>query len=133
MFRVIGLPGDKIAVNSGQLTLNGIRVARAPQGTIRRQVPERWETLSVYSETLPEGLSYEVAESPTPGRFDEIPETAVAAGAIYVLGDNRDYADDSRSAQLGDIPLDHIVGRVVFRLRPDPSWLVPPETVPGLG
>ena len=34
---------------------------------------------------------------------------------------------------MGPIPIGNIIGRVVYRLRPNSGWLVPPETVPGLG
>ena len=40
-------------------------------------------------------------------------EFVVPDGQCFVLGDNRDNSLDSRFGQIGFIPLDNVVGRVV--------------------
>lgn len=39
--------------------------------------------------------------------------TVVPDGCVFVLGDNRDNSIDSRSAEVGMVPLDEVIGRVV--------------------
>jgi len=43
----------------------------------------------------------------------EVPE-----GTVFVLGDNRNNSHDSRSADVGDVPLENIIGKAEFRLWP---------------
>ena len=40
----------------------------------------------------------------------------VPEGCVFVMGDNRNYSDDSRN--LGAIDVDNIVGRVILRVLP---------------
>ena len=42
----------------------------------------------------------------------------VPPGCFFVLGDNRNHSQDSRSSALGFVPLDDIEGRAVFRFAP---------------
>ncbi|MCL2397765.1 MAG: signal peptidase I [Defluviitaleaceae bacterium] len=42
----------------------------------------------------------------------------VEYGTFFVLGDNRRNSEDSRHAEVGNIPLDDIIGRVNFRWFP---------------
>ncbi len=54
---------------------------------------------------LPEGLVY-----------SDFPATLVKEGYIFVMGDNRPNSVDSR--YLGQISLDNVVGKVIFRFKP---------------
>ena len=40
----------------------------------------------------------------------------VAAGSVFVMGDNRAVAMDSRLAEIGPVPLERIIGKVIFAI-----------------
>lgn len=129
--RVIGLPGDTVAMANGQLALNGTPVPRvALADALIAQSPNtgcEWGGNRVrqgdgevcryarYRETLPGGKRYEVLDfGLTPA--DGIAPVAVPAGALFVMGDNRDNSRDSRfAAAAGDavglVPQDLLVGQ----------------------
>ncbi|NLT08452.1 MAG: signal peptidase I [Ruminococcus sp.] len=45
----------------------------------------------------------------------------VPEGYVYVMGDNRRNSRDSRSAELGYVAVDNIIGKVLFRVAPSGS------------
>ncbi|MDO5559144.1 MAG: signal peptidase I [Oscillospiraceae bacterium] len=51
------------------------------------------------------------------GAFDTYP-VIVPQGYVFVLGDNRNQSKDSKHAELGFVPEDEIVGKVVYRIFP---------------
>ncbi|MER7796100.1 signal peptidase I [Microbacterium sp. NPDC096154] len=95
--RIVGLPGDHVVCCNalGQITVNDVPIDE--MGYIK----------------LPPGSS-EASKDP----FD----VTVPAGALWVLGDNRNLSRDSRynTDQPGDgfVPLDHVVGKVFLRTWP---------------
>ncbi|TMM48948.1 signal peptidase I [Qipengyuania marisflavi] len=135
--RVVGLPGDRIAVRNGQIILNGqpvpqtvepaieipldansrcngfglydFRVTR-PDGTRACQLP-------VYRETMPNGATYLVIDHENQ-RLDNFGEIRIPDDSVFVMGDNRDHSSDSRayddSGLAGPIPLTNIGGRAEF-------------------
>ncbi|SDQ61148.1 signal peptidase I [Virgibacillus subterraneus] len=90
--RIIGLPGEHVAVDDDVLYINGEEV-KEPFLTAQKQ--NRMSTNSLTSEFKLEEL---------PGEYKQIPEDHV-----LVLGDNRNNSTDSR--MLGLIPMDQIVGK----------------------
>jgi len=135
--RVIGLPGDTIAVRGGRLVLNGRLVARQPlpPAKIRvtanspcRVIPPALPTIAVasghpaclytaYRETLPGGPGYTVLDQVQSGPADDFPETKVPAGHLFLMGDNRDDSLDSRypafEGGIGMVPVDNVIGRAL--------------------
>ncbi|MBP1949104.1 signal peptidase I [Virgibacillus litoralis] len=90
--RIIGLPGEHVAVDDDVLYINGEEV-KEPFLTAQKQ--NRMSTNSLTSDFKLEEL---------PGKYKQIPEDHV-----LVLGDNRNNSTDSR--MLGLVSMDQIVGK----------------------
>ena len=46
-------------------------------------------------------------------------EFTVSEGMVFVMGDNRNNSRDSRSALYGEMNVNRILGRVMFRISPE--------------
>ena len=119
--RVIGLPGDRVAVRGGEVWVNGKKLERdrvpdagtlAALGTqVRGQV---------YTENLA-GRRYFVQLGGADAKPADFPEATVPEGCYFMLGDNRDLSRDSRG--FGFIARGDILGEVRLRLNlPAESW-----------
>lgn len=138
--RVIGLPGDTIAVGGGRLILNGAPVARESAGMIAlpvsanspcRVVPGATPFVRptadggqaclypAVRETLPGGRSYLTIDQVDTAPGDEFAATTVPAGHVFMMGDNRDDSLDSRFSPyvggVGLVPIENLVGRASRR------------------
>ena len=134
--RVIGLPGDRLAVVNGAVVLNGVPVKREPRGSalipIDANVPcdqpqvmqfqtqgadgRTYCSLPVVRETLPNGVSFDTIDLGDYPQVDDYPEVAIPAGHVFLMGDNRDQSADSRvPAALagldGPVPVENLGGR----------------------
>lgn len=119
--RVIGLPGDRVQMVKGRLVLDGAVVPREPAPDLADPSGSSSAAVRSYTERLPEGVSYRIVEAQgDTGMLDDTPEVTVPAGQLFVLGDNRDNSVDSRMPAdkmgVGFVPLDHIVGKIVYVL-----------------
>ncbi len=137
--RVVGVPGDSIAVQNGMLIINGRPIPRQPQGTFEMPISANSPCrvvggasqmivqgddgkpaclYPVYSETLPGGRTYQVIDQVENPRADEVPTTAVPAGHVFLMGDNRDDSLDSRfsveEGGIGFVPFENLIGRATF-------------------
>jgi signal peptidase I len=114
--RIIGLPGDRIAVYGGILHINGEPVRRE---RIADYIDERpngeFVQFAQYLETLPNGVQHPIIERGDNESLDETEEYVVPAGHYFVMGDNRDNSQDSRVlGRVGYIPAENLVGRAEF-------------------
>lgn len=95
--RVIGLPGERVKVNNGEVT--------------------------VYNDAHPTGFNpdkntdyEENIDAQTPGNID----LTVKEDEVFVLGDNRNNSSDSRA--FGTVPAEQIVGELALRIYPFSSF-----------
>lgn len=90
--RVIGLPGERVRVSGG--------------------------TVTIYNEQSPAGFLVDrdnpvgTTLSPTPGEYNSV----VPEGEVFVLGDNRENSLDS--VELGTVKSNDLVGKLAIRIYP---------------
>lgn len=114
--RVIGLPGDRIAMRDGRLWINGEPVGLRPDGEGRVEHGDGATVAAVRAiETLPGGISHPIFKLYARGPLDEMAEVTVPPGDLFVMGDNRDNSADSRlpvsAGGVGLLPVGDLVGK----------------------
>jgi signal peptidase I len=89
--RVIGLPGERIAIHGGKVWIDGRAL------------------------TEPYVLEAPLYEEPDWAALG-LPGGKIPAGKVFLMGDNRNNSRDSH--MLGAMPVADIIGRTVFRFWP---------------
>ncbi len=122
--RVVGLPGDVVAIHGGLATVDGWDPMASPPSTgAPGNMPAPADsclgpgtTLKV--ERLPGAPDHTVALDDDQPRNRDEPAVAVPAGMLYVMGDNRDHSADSRvplrEGGAGFVPIADLEGRSEF-------------------
>jgi signal peptidase I len=106
--RVVGLPGDRIQMRGGVLHINGQAVKREKL----REVRVGDASVTIYRETLPNGVSHLIRERSDSYPYDNTPVYVVPRGHYFMMGDNRDSSQDSRALnRVGYVPFENFVGR----------------------
>jgi len=127
--RVIGLPGDRIQMVDGELYINDKPVARQKLGIVRNHdvTGVRNDPVTVYRETLDNGVSYDVLDLVENTSADNTREFVVRPGHYFMMGDNRDDSNDSRF-NVGNVPAENLIGRanlIFFSIGNDKSaWQI---------
>ena len=128
MFRVIGLPGDTVRLVDGIVEINGLPVTRERIGDT--MIDFGYETIAAraWHETLPNGAGYDTLDTEADGFLDNTPDFVVPPGHYFVLGDNRDNANDSRGVYggMGFVPAANLLGRmdrILASCKPDGRFL----------
>ena len=139
--RVIGLPGDTLAVRGGTVFLNGRAVPRGPvhwrdlpvdanatcdpaQYYDARRTLKDGRTvcrLPIVTETLPNGRRYDTVDLEPDSIGDDYGPVRIPAGHVFLMGDNRDRSADSRfriggleRGLGGPVPVENLGGRAEF-------------------
>ena len=123
--RVVGVPGDTVALRDNVLYVNGVRADYRPLAKPPMHDAALGEAR--YLAERVDGVAHVVRLSETaPSPMRSFGPVTVPAGEYLMLGDNRDDSADSR--YIGFIPRNEIMGRtrnVAFSL--DPSRLYLPR------
>lgn len=131
--RVIGLPGDRVTVAKGQVSVNGAALLQFPNGRFDEvMAPQGPDALrprcengvvgigamcsaSRLREVWPSGRAYQILNIEA-GFADDFGPVTVPAGTLFLMGDNRDTSIDSRYDPqvmgLGFVPVADVVGPV---------------------
>lgn len=84
--RVIGLPGETIQIKDGRVYINGVLLDE--------------------DDALDQMIDAGIAQN----------ELTLAADEYFVLGDNRNSSEDSRSGNIGALKKDNIIGKAWFHM-----------------
>lgn len=131
--RIIGLPRDRVAVVAGQVTVNAAPLLQFPDGRLDEvmgplgpdAIRPRCEngvvgegaicSVSLLREVWPSGRSYHVLNIEN-GFADNFAAVTVPANTLFLMGDHRDIAIDSRYDArvrgLGFVPMADVIGPV---------------------
>jgi signal peptidase I len=135
--RVVGLPGDRIAMHEGRLWINGVPVGLKPDGAGQAESEDgSRQPIARSIETLPGDREHTIFKRDTFGMFDNMQEITIPPRHLFVMGDNRDNSADSRvpldEGGVGLLPVSDLVGRVDvlvgswdLGVRSEPVWKWP--------
>jgi len=119
IFRIVGLPGDRIRIENGDAYINDQPQLMSPVGGAGDLEGQH---VQIYRVASPD-RSYSIARLTKAERYS-FPEVTVEPDRYFVLGDNRERAFDSRF--WGTVHRNDILGRawlIYFSTEPGTLWL----------
>ena len=116
--RVVGLPGDLVAVRGNEVYVNGRKLEHR-QESASLQSSNRENSENLMLETNGES-SYRIQFVENSEKVADFPETKIPVGNCFVLGDNRNKSHDSR--YFGFVPLGDILGKAEYIYYPALNW-----------
>lgn len=124
--RIVGVPGDVVALDERGLSINGVHANYAPGDEARiesllAETQARRPSVVRESGVVPE---HDTLHLPYGSPHDQFGPVQVPEGMYFMLGDNRDNSADSR--YIGFVPRRNIVGlskRVAVSFDPDNYYL----------
>ena len=121
--RLIGLPGDRIQVRGGVISVNGKVIVRTPAGSVVDPDPlTGGESVDQFRETRPDGHPYVTFDRGPGHEMDDTDTYVVPEDHYFMMGDNRDNSQDSRWPEaigVGYVPAENLIGKVRIVLA---SW-----------
>lgn len=108
--RVVGLPGDTVAMHHNQLVINGqtVNYDPLPENAAAGIKPDE-RRVSLFANEQLGDMQHKVMFKPREDLHSTFNAITVPAGQYLMLGDNRDNSADSR--YFGFVPRERILGR----------------------
>ena len=113
--RIIGIPGDKIEIKRGELYINGKKIKENYDGKYIDR--DRYSRTNRYIEYLNGHEHHILGQDNTDYNFESI---TVPENSIFLMGDNRDNSEDSRS--WGFASQNKIKGKALIIYWSWPNW-----------
>ena len=114
--RVMGLPGDRVQMRKNMLYIND-RPLEAVFGKYILRVLSHQRVIrsAIFTETTPEGHVHQILDTVKNAPSDNTEVYKVPKGHLFMMGDNRDYSQDSRDQEaMGYIPVENVIGKAWY-------------------
>ena len=117
--RVIGLPGDTVQLNAGELYIND-KIQPQTKSAVKAHLDSEYYGAEVRNENFGGTYTHQIFEHIKNHPGDNTKIYTVPKNQYFMMGDNRDHSGDSRltSSQggIGFVPTENIIGKAEFIL-----------------
>jgi signal peptidase I len=122
--RVMGMPGDDVAIKGGLLTVNGMRydaTEACKENKVEVPHPDSGSPVEMHCSRVEIGNNWHFRATGNKHVGSDDDQHSTSREHFYLLSDNRDFHDDSRD--FGDIPIESCTERLFFRLWGPDGWM----------